>query len=76
MTALGIWNEFLLVLVMASKESTKSLPVGVYSFSSRTGIQLGWQIAALVIATIPVLVVYFIFQKKLAEGVAGGAIKE
>ena len=76
MTALGIWNEFLLVLVMASKESTKSLPVGVYSFSSRTGIQLGWQIAALVIATIPVLIVYFAFQKKLAEGVAGGAIKE
>ena len=76
MTALGIWNEFLLVLVMASKETTKSLPVGVYSFSSRTGIQLGWQIAALVIATIPVLVAYFAFQKKLAEGVAGGAIKE
>lgn len=76
MTALGIWNEFLLVLVMASKEATKSLPVGIFSFSSRTGTQLGWQIAALIIATVPVLVVYFIFQKKLAEGVAGGAIKE
>lgn len=75
-TALGIWNEFLLVLVMASKESTKSLPVGIFSFSSRTGLQLGWQIAALIIATVPVLIVYFIFQKKLAEGVAGGAIKE
>jgi len=76
MTALGIWNEFLLVLVMASKEATKSLPVGIFSFSSRTGIQLGWQIAALIIATLPVLAVYFAFQKKLAEGVAGGAIKE
>ena len=76
MTALGIWNEFLLVLVMASSETTKSLPVGIFSFSSRTGIQLGWQIAALIIATVPVLVVYFSSQKKLAEGVAGGAIKE
>lgn len=76
MTALGIWNEFLLVLVMASKEATKSLPVGIFSFSSRTGIQLGWQVAALVIATLPVLFVYFIFQKRLAEGVAGGALKE
>lgn len=76
MTGLGIWNEFLLVLVMASKEFTKSLPVGVYSFSSRTGIQLGWQIAALIIATLPVLVVYFTFQKNLSEGVAGGALKE
>lgn len=76
MSALGIWNEFLLVMVMASKESTKSLPVGIFSFSSRTGLQLGWQIAALIIATVPVLVVYFIFQKRLAEGVAGGALKE
>lgn len=76
MTALGIWNEFLLVLVMASSEATKSLPVGIFSFSSRTGLQLGWQIAALIIATVPVLVVYFAFQKKLAEGVAGGALKE
>ncbi len=76
MTALGIWNEFLLVLVFASSEFTKSLPVGVYSFSSKTGQQLGWQIAALIIATVPVLIVYFIFQKRLAEGVAGGAIKE
>ncbi len=76
MTALGIWNEFLLVLVMASAEATKSLPVGIFSFSSRTGIQLGWQIAALIIATVPVLIVYFSSQKKLAEGVAGGAIKE
>ena len=76
MSALGIWNEFLLVMVMASKESTKSLPVGIFSFSSRTGLQLGWQIAALIIATLPVLVVYFIFQKRLAEGVAGGALKE
>lgn len=76
MSGLGIWNEFLLVLVMASKEFTKSLPVGVYSFSSRTGTQLGWQIAALVIATLPIILVYFIFQKRLAEGVAGGALKE
>lgn len=76
MSSLGVWNEFLLVLVMASKEATKSLPVGVFSFSSRTGVQLGWQIAALVIATLPVLFVYFVFQKNLSEGVAGGALKE
>ncbi len=75
MSGLGIWNEFLLVLVFASSEITKSLPVGVFSFSSKTGVQLGWQLAALVIATVPVMLVYFLFQKDLAEGVAGGAIK-
>ncbi len=74
-SALGIWNEFLLVLVLASSEFTKSLPVGVYSFSSLTSTQLGWQLAALVIATAPAMIVYFMFQKRLAEGVVGGAIK-
>lgn len=74
-TALGIWNEFMLVLVLASSEFTKSLPVGVFSFSSLTSTQLGWQLAALVVATAPVMLVYFIFQKQLAEGVVGGAIK-
>lgn len=74
-SALGIWNEFLLVLVLASSEFTKSLPVGVYSFSSLTSTQLGWQLAALVIATAPAMIVYFIFQNRLAQGVVGGAVK-
>ncbi len=75
MSALGIWNEFLLVLVLASSEFTKSLPVGVFSFSSLTSTQLGWQLAALVIATAPAMLVYFLFNKRLTMGVVGGAIK-
>lgn len=73
--ALGIWNEFLLVLVIASSEFTKSLPVGVYSFSSLQSTQLGWQLAALVIAVLPAMIVYFIFNKRLTQGVVAGAIK-
>jgi raffinose/stachyose/melibiose transport system permease protein len=76
MNGLSVWNEFLLVLIFASSEATKSLPVGVFSFSSRTGVQMGWQLAALIIATLPVMIIYFCFQKRLAEGVSEGAIKE
>jgi raffinose/stachyose/melibiose transport system permease protein len=74
-SGLGIWNEFLLVLVFASSEATKSLPVGVYSFSSLTGTQLGWQLAALVIATIPVVTIYLLYSKQLTKGVVAGAVK-
>lgn len=72
---LGIWNEFLLVLVIASSEATKSLPVGVFSFSSQTSTELGWQLAALVIAVVPTVLTYFIFNKSITKGVATGAIK-
>jgi raffinose/stachyose/melibiose transport system permease protein len=73
--ALGIWNEFLLVLVLASSEFTKSLPVGVFSFSSLQSTQLGWQLAALVIAVLPAMILYFIFSKQLTQGVVAGAVK-
>lgn len=74
-SALGIWNEFLLVLVLASSEATKSLPVGVYSFTSLMGTQLGWQLAALVIATAPAVAVYLSFNKRITRGVVAGALK-
>ena len=74
-SALGIWNEFLLVLVLASSESTKSLPVGVYSFTSLMGTQLEWQLAALVIATAPAMAVYLAFNKSITKGVVAGALK-
>lgn len=74
-SALGIWNEFLLVLVLASSDFTTSLPVGVYSFSSLTSTQLGWQLAALVIAVLPVMIVYFIFNRRIAAGVVAGSVK-
>ena len=74
-SAIGIWNEFLLVLILASSEATKSLPVGVYSFTSLMGTQLGWQMAALVIATAPAMAVYLAFYKKLTAGVVAGALK-
>jgi raffinose/stachyose/melibiose transport system permease protein len=75
LNALGIWNEFILVLVIASSEFTKSLPVGVYSFSGLQSTQYGWQLAALVIALLPAMVIYFIFNKQIAKGVVAGAIK-
>lgn len=73
--ALGIWNEFLLVLVLASSEFTKSLPVGVFSFSSLQSTEQGWQVAALMMAVLPALIVYFIFNKRLTRGVVAGAVK-
>lgn len=75
-SALGTWNEFLLVLILASSEAKKSLPVGVFSFASLTSTELGWQLAALVLATAPAMLVYFVFNKQLAKGVVAGAIKE
>ncbi len=71
----GIWNGFLLVPAIASPELTKSFPVGVYSFSGPQSTQSGRQPAALVIAVLPVMSVYFAFNRRLTQGVVAGAIE-
>jgi raffinose/stachyose/melibiose transport system permease protein len=51
------------------------LPVGVFSFSSLQSTEQGWQVAALCMAVAPAMLVYFIFNKRLTQGVVAGAVK-
>lgn len=71
----GLWNEFLLVNILVSRTSLRSLPVGILAFSGNVGSDYGKQFAALVIGLLPMLVFYLIFQKQITRGVAAGATK-
>lgn len=71
----GIWNEFMLINILVSKNSLKSMPVGIMKFSSALSSDYGKQFAALVIGMLPMLIFYIIFRNKIAEGVSAGAVK-
>lgn len=72
---LAYWNEFMMAFVLTNTNDLYSLPVGIYSFSSATSVQYGLQFAALSIAILPVLFVYFAFHKQITQGVIAGAVK-
>lgn len=71
----GTWNEFMLINILASSESIKSLPVGIQKFSGALASDYGKQFAALVIGLIPMLAFYLVFRKQITKGVAAGAVK-
>lgn len=71
----GLWNEFMLINILVSSNSLKSLPVGILSFSGSVGTDFGKQFAALVIGLVPMLVFYLIFRNQITRGVAAGALK-
>ncbi len=75
LTITGTWNEFMLVNMLSSSESIKSLPVGIQKFSGALASDYGKQFAALIIGLIPMLVFYIIFRKQITKGVAAGAVK-
>ncbi|TFG85269.1 MAG: carbohydrate ABC transporter permease [Spirochaetales bacterium] len=75
MTVTSIWNEFMLINILASKNSIKSLPVGILKFSGALSSDYGKQFAALVIGMLPMLIFYLIFRKHIQRGLAAGAVK-
>ena len=75
-TALACWNEFVFALIFTSSDSSRSLPVGIFSFSGPFATEYGMQFAALVIGMTPMIIMYAIFHKQITRGfVAGGAVK-
>lgn len=70
--ALFAWNEFTFALVFLSDDSLQTLPVGL--FSLQTDISNDWSIifAGIVIAAIPVTVLFIVFQRYFIRGLADG----
>jgi len=75
LTFTGTWNEFMLINILASSDTIKSIPVGISRFSGALASDYGKQFSALVIGLVPMLIFYTIFRKQIVKGVAAGAVK-
>jgi raffinose/stachyose/melibiose transport system permease protein len=73
----NIWNEFTYANTFMTKGSMKTLPVGLNDFIGEMGRRdWGATFAAIVLAILPTLVVYFFLNKYIMAGMAAGAVKE
>lgn len=70
------WNDFVWPLIIAQTEKMYTLPVGLATLARADfNIRYGPIMAANVIASLPVVIVYIIFQKYLGVGIAMGELK-
>ena len=72
---LNTWNEFLLQIILITKDSLRTVPNGLMSFMGEYGTDYGLLNAGVLISIVPVLIVYLSFQKYFVEGMAG-AVKQ
>jgi len=73
--ALWVWNELLIALIILQKDELKTLMVGIATLRSRNYIDIPATMAGLLIATIPIVVVYLFGQKYFIRGLTSGAVK-
>lgn len=75
LTFLHSWNEFFEPLVYLNTDNLFTIPLALSLFTGESGTQWHLVMAAAVVATIPLLIVFFAAQKKFIEGVAMSGIK-
>ncbi len=72
---LTFWNEFLFALILIQDEKMYTLPLGINSMFGQYMSKWTAVAAGLTLITIPLVLVYLIFQKSILKGVMAGAIK-
>lgn len=67
---LGQWNSFLYPLIFLNKQSTYTVPLLLSYFKGQYVTEYPLLMAGTIVAIIPVLIVYMIFQKQIIQGIA------
>ena len=73
----GSWNGFFWPVVFLTDKTHYTLPIGLTFFRLAGGFATNWPplMAVVVVATIPVLVLYIFFQRYFVEGIAASGVK-
>jgi N-acetylglucosamine transport system permease protein len=74
---LGMWNQYVLPLVLVSDENKYVLSQGLAFLLFKQFYQNDWSalFAAVTMIMIPTLVLYIIFQGQIQRGMTSGALK-
>ncbi len=81
LTAVGIfnlvnlWNEFIFALTLISSEQVRPLTLALWDFQGQYSDDVPTMMSALLVSSLPVLVLYGIAKERLIEGLTAGAIK-
>jgi multiple sugar transport system permease protein len=68
-TFIGAWNAFLWPFLVESSDQTMTVTVGITQVHDAFGVQYARNLAAAVLAALPVAVAYLIFQRRVTEAI-------
>ncbi|WP_326799421.1 carbohydrate ABC transporter permease [Streptomyces sp. NBC_01808] len=75
LNALFCWNDVLISLLMMPSAEHRTLMVGVTSLRGQYSDDIPTFASGVLIAALPVLVIYLFFQRQIADGITAGATK-
>lgn len=73
--AVNIWNDFFNPLMFMSGKAGRTITLAVYMFKGQYSTQWNVLFAGLMLATLPMMLLYFVLQKYMIAGMTSGAVK-
>jgi multiple sugar transport system permease protein len=74
-TFTGAWNELLLALILIKSESDRTVPLGINYLITSDVLPWGTLMAGAVLSSLPVIVLYFLAQRFMVQGMTSGSVK-
>ena len=74
-TFTGAWNELLLALIFTTSPDIRTVPVALQYLITGDTVRWGLIMAGSVASALPVMVLYYLAQRFVVQGLAGGAVK-
>ncbi|MEN0085246.1 MAG: carbohydrate ABC transporter permease, partial [Leifsonia sp.] len=75
LSVLQNWNEYLFAMIFTSGTGVETLPVGLADMMSKNGTQYPVVFAGMVMAALPMVILFFVCQRYFVRGLAGGVGK-
>ncbi len=73
--AMAFWNDYLLPSLVLKKKNLYTIPIATQAFYGTYSTDIGLIMAALLLAMLPILILYVFLQRYIVEGVTSGAVK-
>jgi len=74
-TFTGAWNELLLALVLTTSESVRTAPLGLNYLITSDVLPWGPLMAGAVLSSVPLMILYFVAQRFMVQGMTAGSVK-
>lgn len=74
-TFTGAWNELLLGLIFITSPELRTVPVQTSYLITGDTVRMGLVMAAAVVSAVPVMVLYFLAQRFVVQGLGAGSVK-
>ena len=74
-TFINAWNDYFMQLIMLTKTENLTIALGIATMQGESSTDYGLLMAGSALASVPIIIVFLIFQKYFTKGITMGAVK-